>query len=269
MDSGIVVRTDRVLFELILRNLVENAIRYTKRGRVLIGCRRSKGRVRLCVYDTGVGIPTEQQKDVFTDFYQGDSGNTDRRVGLGLGLATVERLSKLLEIPVEMTSLPGKGSCFSVILPRTGERRAQQRPADVKQLPDPGPLRILLIDDDPEVRDGVVAALLRRGWEPLVATNVEEAVEAVESEGEPDAIITDLRLNPNQCGLDAITAIHKLTGNAIAAVIITGDASHHRLPEAMSSPWPILVKPFSTDDLYSAVTEMVLKARASSNDAKM
>jgi len=269
VDSSIVVRTDRVLFELILRNLVENAIRYTKNGRVLIGCRWMKGRVRLCVYDTGVGIPIDQHHDVFTEFFQGDAGNTDRRVGLGLGLATVERLSKLLEIPVEMTSIPGKGSCFSVTLPRTGERRAQLRPTNVKQLPDPGFLKILLVDDDPEVREGVVAALLRRGWEPLVATNVEEAIEAVESEGIPDAIVTDLRLNPNQCGLDAISAVHKITGTNIASVIITGDASHHRLPEAMSSPWPILVKPFSTDELYTAVTEMVLKARASSNDSKM
>jgi DNA-binding NtrC family response regulator len=121
----------------------------------------------------------------------------------------------------------------------------------------------LLIDDDPEVRDGVVAALLKREWEPLVATNVQEAIETVDSEGPPDAIVTDLRLGPRECGLDAITAIHKMTGRTIASVIITGDASHHRLPEAMESPWPILVKPFSTDELYSAITEMVLKERAS------
>lgn len=262
VDSGVVVRTDRVLLELILRNLVENAIRYTKKGRVLIGCRPGAGKVRLCVYDTGVGIPYDQQRDVFTEFFQGDSGGADRRIGLGLGLATVDRLSKLLDVPVSMTSIPGKGSCFAVTLNRTGERRSQLRPAKVQQLPDPGDLRILLVDDDPEVRDGVVAALLRRGWEPLVATNVEEAVEIVESEGPPDAIVTDLRLNPNQCGLDAIAAIQQLTGTAIASVIITGDASHHRLPEAMGSPWPILVKPFSTEELYNAVTEMVLKARA-------
>ena len=85
----------------------------------------------------------------------------------------------------------------------------------------------------------------------------------------PDAIVTDLRLSPTQCGLDVIAAVHRCTGLPIASVIITGDASHHRLPEAMGSPWPILVKPFSTDELYNAVTEMVLKARASSNDAKI
>ena len=269
VDSSIVVRTDRILLELILRNLIENAIRYSKSGGVLIGCRRGRGRVRVCVYDTGVGIPYDQQKDVFTEFFQGQSHNTDRRIGLGLGLATVERVAKLLDVPVAMTSTPGKGSCFAVTLPSTGERRAQLRPIGIKQLPDPGILRILLVDDDAEVRDGVLSALLRRGWEPMVATTVEEAVEAIESEGLPDAIVTDLRLSPTQCGLDVIAAVHRCTGLPIASVIITGDASHHRLPEAMGSPWPILVKPFSTDELYNAVTEMVLKARASSNDAKI
>ncbi len=269
VNSRSMVRTDRVLLELILRNLIENAIRYTTKGRVLIGCRRSKDYVLLCVYDTGIGISNDLRQDIFTEFFQGNAEGSNQRIGLGLGLATVERVSHLIEAPITVESVPGKGSRFTVTLPRIGERRSQLRPTGKKPLPDPGLLKILLIDDDPEVRDGVVAALLRRDWEPLVATNVTEAIETVQSEGPPDAIVTDLRLNPRECGLDAIAAIHKETGRTIASVIITGDASHHRLPEAMSSPWPILVKPFSTEELYSAVTEMVLKERASSTDEKM
>jgi len=124
VDCRTVVRTDRVLLELILRNLVENAIRYTKTGGVLIGCRHRRDHIRLCVYDTGIGIAADQQKDVFTEFFQGNPVGADRRVGLGLGLATVERLSRLMDVPIDMASIPGKGSCFAVTLPRTGERRA-------------------------------------------------------------------------------------------------------------------------------------------------
>ena len=269
VDTAAVVRTDRVLLEQILRNLVKNAIRYTKTGKILIGCRRRGATVRLCVYDTGIGIPYDQQPNIFTEFYQGTSSHNDHQVGLGLGLATVDRLSKLLEVPVDMVSVPGQGSCFAVTLPRTNERRAHVRPKEVKVLPDPGPLRILLLDDQADVREGLIAALLRRDWEPLVATTIEEAIETVESEGAPDAFITDLRLGPDECGLDAIDAITKLVGHSVAAIIITGDASHSRLAEATASPWPILVKPFSMDELYTAVTEMVLKARASANVGKM
>jgi DNA-binding NtrC family response regulator len=135
------------------------------------------------------------------------------------------------------------------------------RIVDPVMLPDPGPLRIILVDDDPVVIEGMIAIMVRIGWEPLVATTVAEALEVVESEGTPDALITDLRLAKNECGLDVIAAIHHKTGQTVPVVIITGDASHPRLAEAMSSPWPILVKPFSTLALYNAVTAMVAKAR--------
>ena len=239
-------------------------MRYTDHGKVLIGCRPNGNMVRLEVYDTGMGIAADQLPKIFTDFYQANTPNHDRQLGLGLGLATIDRLAKVLDIKLSVDSVLDQGSCFRIQLPLTEERRAYAPPQEAKELPDLGPLRILLLDDENRVRESLVAALLRNNWEPLVATSIDEAVEVVESEGEPDAFITDLRLGPDECGLDAITAVSQLVGHALPCLIITGDASHPRLAEAMASPWPILVKPFSMVDLYGTVTEEVLKVRAAS-----
>ena len=265
VESSAVVMTDRILLEQVLRNLVQNALRYTDRGKILIGCRPCGNTVQLCVFDTGIGIPDDQQANIFTEFYQANTRHSDRQVGLGLGLATVERLSKVLKVDIAVRSVLGKGSCFTVTLSRTTERRAQIRPAAPQALPDPGPLRVLVLDDEAGVREGLVAALLRRNWEPLVASTMAEALETIESEGPPDAFITDLRLGPQECGLDAIAAVNRMVGRNVPSIIVTGDASHHRLAEAMASAWPILVKPFSMDELYTAVAEQVLTARAASN----
>ena len=267
VDSSAVVLTDRVVLEQILRNLLQNALRYTDYGKVLIGCRPQGPMIRLEVYDTGMGIAADQVPKIFTDFYQANMPNRDRQLGLGLGLATVDRLAKVLGIEIGVDSVLGRGSCFRIQMPLSEQRRAQAPPPLPQDLPDLGPLRILLLDDESQVRESLVAALLRNNWEPLVATSIAEAIEVVESEGEPDAFITDLRLGPDECGLDAIEAVRQVVGHDLACLIITGDASHPRLAEAMASSWPILVKPFSMTDLYGTVTEEVLKLRASAIDS--
>ena len=265
VNSKIMVSTDRILLEQILRNLVQNAIRYTKAGKILIGCRRQGNLVRLCVIDTGIGIALDQQRNIFTEFYQG----ADSTKGFGLGLATVERLSKLLNAPIELKSRPHKGSCFAVTLPSCSERRTILRPPAIVKPVNPGNLRILVLDDEAAVRDSLISTLVRWDWEPLVATTIAEAEEILVSEDAPDALLTDLRLGSNECGLDAITALRHLAEDDLPCVIMTGDASHPRLAEALASPWPVLVKPFSMDELYSRLANAVLAARASSNDDKI
>lgn len=265
VNSKAMVITDRILLEQILRNLVQNAIRYTKTGKILIGCRRQGKFIRLCVVDTGIGIPLEQQSNIFTEFYQGN----DSTKGFGLGLATVERLSKLLKVPVDLKSTPNKGSCFAVTLPSCSERRTILRPPAIVPPINPGNLRVLLLDDEAAVRDGLISTLVRWNWEPLVATTIAEAEEILISEDMPDAFLTDLRLGSNECGLDAITALRHLAKNNLPCIIMTGDASHPRLAEALASPWPVLVKPFSMDELYSRLANAVLAARASSNEDKI
>lgn len=260
VPTSLLVRTDRILLEQVLRNLIENAIRYTTEGGIVLGCRHRGNMAVVSVVDTGQGIPLDQQQAIFTEFFQADVYSNDKRLGFGLGLATVDRLCRLLGHPVELESTPGHGSRFSVLLPRANERRVKPRVQDTKPLSDPGSLRILLVDDDEEVRDGVVTAIIRRGWEPIVATNCREAVEVVVSEGMPDVIVTDLRLEKDLCGLDVLAQIEDLGFGPVSAVIITGDASHHRLAEAMRGPWKVLVKPFAAEHFYAAVTEAYLRS---------
>lgn len=259
VPTSVLVRTDRILLEQVLRNLIENAIRYTNVGGIVLGCRARGNMVAVSVVDSGQGIPFDQQRAIFTEFFQADVYSNDKRLGFGLGLATVDRLCRLLGHPVEVESVPGRGSRFSVVLPRANERRVKQRTPEVKPLPDPGSLRILLVDDDPEVRDGVVTAIVRRGWEPMVATNCREAVDVVLAEGLPDVIVTDLRLEKELCGLDVLAQIEALGLGPVSAVIITGDASHRRLAEAMRGPWNVLVKPFAADHFYAAVSDAYLR----------
>jgi signal transduction histidine kinase len=118
VPTGAWVRSDPVMFERMLRNLLVNAIRYTQKGGVLLGCRRRGERIAVCVVDTGIGIPADKMDTVFEDFTRlGDKGAGHQR-GLGLGLGVVRRTAQLLDHAIEVRSVPGKGSCFGLVLPR-------------------------------------------------------------------------------------------------------------------------------------------------------
>ena len=124
------IRSDFILLERILLNLVSNAVRYTERGGVVVGCRHRNGRLRIDVCDSGIGIPEDQRRNIFGEFYQLEAGRRDRRGGLGLGLAIVDRLCRLLDHPIELTSSVGRGSRFSVSVPSAPAGTAQA-PLDV------------------------------------------------------------------------------------------------------------------------------------------
>jgi anti-sigma regulatory factor (Ser/Thr protein kinase) len=162
--SGAWVASDPILLERVLLNLVSNAVRYTKRGGVVVGCRRRGGMLRIDVCDTGPGIPEDQRRSIFTEFYQLARAAAERREGLGLGLAIVDRLCRLLGHRVEVDSAPGRGSRFSVTVPLAAEPRALAAvPAPVAPLPDPAHgKRIMVIDDDALVLDGMRGIL--EGW---------------------------------------------------------------------------------------------------------
>lgn len=121
VPSSLLIRTDRDLLERILRNLLENALRYTDRGGIVIGCRRRGDRVLIVVVDTGSGIPPEHLDRIFHEFYQVSNPARDRGLGLGLGLAIVERLVRLLDGRIHVTSTPGRGSCFSIEFRRSAD----------------------------------------------------------------------------------------------------------------------------------------------------
>jgi len=256
------VRSDRTMLSRILNNLVSNALRYTSRGGVLVVARhRADGTVRVDVWDTGSGIAQEHQVRVFDEFYRvethANEHDVGRRRGLGLGLATVQRLAELLDTQVELKSKPGRGSVFSFHLP---EVPAQHIPIasgeDVS--PDVSGMRVLVIDDEPAILSGIRYLLKSWGCEVAVAEDRIQALQAAEEWNvPPDIVISDLRLRDGESGLDVLAALdahYQIDGNPpFSRLLITGETRSDRLREIMAARIPVLYKPVSPEQLREAL----------------
>lgn len=245
-DADAVVESDPALVELILRNLISNAIRYTERGGVLIGCRRRAGQVHVEVWDSGIGIAADNQQEIFREFHQLGNPERDRRKGLGLGLAITERLARAANHQLQLRSIVGRGSKFVLILPLTGERPgdlAAPVPAEPMAEPYPPimPCRILVIDDDEAVREGMRRLLTSWGALSEAVEGIEEARLCVER-SVPDLVICDYRLREQRTGAEAIAILRERIAD-LPAILITGDTAPERLREAEASGIPLLHKP--------------------------
>ncbi|CAA7614594.1 putative Histidine kinase [Candidatus Terasakiella magnetica] len=242
------VTTDPSLLERILQNLVSNAIRYTPAGgKVLVGCRRRGQRLALQVWDSGIGIPANKQAEIFEEFTQLPQRGQDRSQGLGLGLAIVRRLSELLHHPMEVRSVPGKGSVFQVTLPRAPACEAPCAPASFTGLVQPGD-RVLVVEDVAEVRDGLVLQLEDWGLTALAAADEETAL-AIGASQTLDGIIADFRLHGATTGIILARRLLACGGRVIPVVLLTGDTEPERLREAMDSGFHLLHKPVNPDIL--------------------
>lgn len=247
-------RSDILLLERILRNLVSNAIRYTRTGGVLVACRRRRGAVRIDVVDTGIGIPPAHLGEIFQEFYQVGNAERDRAKGLGLGLAIVHRLAALLGHKVDVRSIPGRGSVFSVTVPRgeaAGAEDAVPRTRDFigTRL---GNALIVVIDDEQAVREGTREVLKGWGARALLAGSGDEALTLLVGAGEaPSAVIADYRLREGETGVDAIRRIQERYGAEVPAVLVTGDTAPDRLREAEASGYHLLHKPIRPAKLHA------------------
>lgn len=263
LPSRLCVRSDPLLLERILLNLAANAVRYTGHGGIAIGCRRSGDRVRIEVWDTGVGIPAGQQEAILQEFYQLANPGRDHRQGLGLGLAIAARLARLLGSRIEVTSRPGKGSRFAVEVPRG------QRPATPTYTAPAGgandSLRdafLLVVDDDALVRDAMGSLLRQWGCEVAIAANGGEAFAALNrSERLPDAILCDYRLPGEETGILLIRRLRESAGRGIPAALVSGDTAPESVREAKSSGYPVLSKPVAPAKLRALLEHLVSKAR--------
>ena len=240
------VRSDSILLERIVLNLVSNAVRYTPHGGVVIGCRHRGNRLRIDVRDSGPGIPIDQQRHIFDEFYQIGSRQPDRRGGLGLGLSIVDRLGQLLGHQIELASRLGKGSCFSISVPLVAARRATaeavEPPATVAD-PAKGRL-IVVIDDDALVLDGMRGIL--QSWGCRVVTGASDTAalaQLAQERGRPDLIISDFRLANGRTGIEAIEHLRDALDAAIPAFLISGDTGPERLREASASGYHLVHKP--------------------------
>jgi signal transduction histidine kinase len=253
-ETHLAVQTDPVLLELILRNLVSNAIRYTWHGGVLVACRQRGYEVVLEVWDTGIGIPTEHQQDVFREFHQLGNPERDRNKGLGLGLAIADGLARTMGHSLTLVSEPGRGSVFRLSLPLVAAVPAAPN-AMLQSKTRLLNARLLVIDDDEIVREGMLHLLRDWGCECDAAESIEEALALVQL-NVPDVIISDYRLREQRTGVEAIAAVRALLGITVPALLITGDTAPERLREAKASGLPLLHKPVSPGKLYRKLVEL-------------
>lgn len=245
VQSGAWVRSDLVLLERILMNLVSNAVRCTARGGVVVGCRRRGGCLRIDVCDSGPGIPDEQQRSIFGESHRPAANEADRRGSFGLGLAIVDRLGRLLDHDVELASKPGRGSRFSVRVPFAAKRQGAVEAAVLPVVADParGKL-VVVIDDDALVLEGMSAVLHKWRCDVLAAASEEAALASLAVSGRlPDLIISDYRLADGTTGIEAIKRLRAEFGAALPAFLISGDTAPERLRDAREHGVLLLHKP--------------------------
>jgi signal transduction histidine kinase len=247
-----VVRSDPVLLERILRNLVDNALKQTRAGGVVIGARPRGNEVAIEVHDSGPGIAAGERERVFEEFYQIGNPERDRARGLGLGLAIVRRLAELLGHRVEVDSEPGRGSVFRIVA-----RRDDPPPVAVPEAvaPPPGSLagrRILVVDDEADVRVGTASLLASWGGDCVAAATVDEALDRAGGRA-PDAMIVDWRLAAGATGFDAVARLRAAFGAAIPALIVSGASAPDDLARIKASGMPLLHKPVAPAKLRSAI----------------
>ena len=242
--SRMMLTTDPTLLFRVLSNLVSNAIRYTEKGGVLVGCRKRGRTLLIEVWDTGIGIPAEQHERIFEEFYQLNNPERDRTRGLGLGLATVRRISILLGHPLQLRSVPGRGSRFTIEVPLADAERVQSISATVEQKV-PNLLRgklIVVVDDEASVRLGMQSLLESWGCKCITAMDASEALHEL-GDRLPDFILADLRLKGEDTGVDVIRILRSYLGESIPAVLISGDTATDQLRKVSAAGLTIMHKP--------------------------
>ncbi len=258
--TAIYVRTDPILLERILRNLVSNAVQHTRRGGILVGARRRGASTLIEVWDTGPGIPSDQQQDIFREFYQLRNPERDRSKGLGLGLAIVDRLSKLLAHPVKLRSTPGKGTVFSVLVPH-GDAREHVPGAAPDASSGAFDFRAALVcfvDDELAVQEGMTSLMSKWSCDVIAAGSSAELLKKLAVTGRvPDLVISDYRLREEENGITVIEDVRNEFNAEIPAFLITGDTGPERLREAAASGLPILHKPLNPAKLRTLMANLL------------
>jgi len=260
MGPGLRVDTDRTLIERVLRNLLDNAIKYTEQGSVVLGGRRDGAWVALSVTDTGRGIPVAEQERIFEEFYQIDNPERDRQRGLGLGLAIVRRLVGLLGGELALESEPGRGSTFTLRLPAAPDARPVPDAPLAAHRRTLGGLHVLVVDDEASVRLGTSLLLEGLGCRVSVARGTDEAVE-VAARDAPDIVLADLRLRGDDTGVRAVAALRRVRPG-LPALLISGDTAPDRLREAERAGLALLHKPVPADALAQGISDALAGAGA-------
>ena len=261
-----VVVTDELLLQRLLANLVANAVRYTDSGTAMICCRRRGSYIQIEVRDSGIGIPADKQNEIFQEYFQIGNAARDRSMGLGLGLAIVSRLARLLDTRVIVRSAPGRGSLFALRLPRS-EVEAVAAPADTVQGTeryDAARLPVLVVDDDELVLAGNRGLLEELGCQVTTVTDRDGAEAALVSlSDKPVLVLCDLWLAEDQDGIDLLRRLAALTTSPISGILISGDTRPETIEAARLAGYPLLYKPVSPAKLRAVVMHFAASLRKS------
>lgn len=251
--------TDPELMRRLLGNLLSNAVRYTERGAVRLACLVDGSKLRIEVGDTGSGIAPAEIDRIFDEFYQADSG-AERPDGLGLGLSIVRRLSALLGCDVAVESTPGKGTVFTVVVPRAKAVGSTARAADAASEHAGG--HILIVDDEPAVAEATGMLLELEGFEISVASCTREAVDGAGRRA-PDLVVVDYHLRGSDTGIDVVSALRDFLRTPVPALFLTGDTGKSALAHTKVEHSHLLSKPARADELLAVIHQMLaVPARA-------
>ena len=258
---GATVRSDALLVERVLRNLVDNAVKYTELGSVSIRVERQKDRFVLCVRDTGRGIDEADQDKIFEEFYQVGNPERDRIQGLGLGLSIVRRLDQLLGLDLKVTSSIGQGTEFTFMLPAVDGWRQQDSPPHELDHACLQGVDILVIDDEEAIREAMMTLLQGHGCKVRAVASTAQALEVARA-APIDVALADFRLRDADDGIHAITALRQLQPG-MQALLISGDTAPERLREAQAAGLRMLHKPVNPDVLLAALVDALASPRSS------
>ena len=264
ISSSAWVRSDFILLERIVFNLVSNAVRYTSSGGVVVGCRKRGVNLRIEVWDTGPGVPQDQQQNIFGEFYRLGAPGGDGGSGLGLGLAIVDRLCRLLDHSVLLTSILGKGSCFSVALPRVAARpEIDETPAPAHPLMETSDRKlVVVIDDDPLVLEGMGGLFRSWGYQLVAGTDEEALAGVADLDRPPDLIVSDYHLSGGKTGIEVIEGLRRTLSADIPAFLVSGDTSPELLRQARASGYHLLHKPVDPMTLRAMVSHVMREGAA-------
>ena len=254
------VRTDAVLLERILRNIVSNAVRYTERGRIIVGCRRG-ARLTIGVWDTGPGIAVEHQASVFDEFFQVANPERDRGKGLGLGLAITRRVAGLIDCPIALSSTLGRGTAFTISVPVADAAPHPEDAAPQGAQVAAAEGLIAVVDDEAAIREAMRSLLGGWGYEVVAAGSGAELLEQLNGRA-PRLLICDWRLRGDETAMAVIGCVRAAFGGDIPALLITGDTEPERLRAAHETGLVLLHKPVPGGKLRASIGNLIRERRS-------
>jgi CheY-like chemotaxis protein len=251
---GLMVHSEKRMLEQMIRNLLSNSVRYTDHGKLLLGCRRAGDKIRIEIWDSGIGIAGDQLPHIFDEYYQGVQAA--QRGGFGLGLAIVRRLGELLDHEIVVRSVLGKGTCVSIEVP-LGQTRAHCETAqdqDGEGISFVG--TVLVIEDEVSVRSALSRLLKLRGIGTSIAATGNDALTLVMEGIRPDLVLSDYNLRGSMNGVESIKALRSALASNVPAIVMTGDIQSKTIDAIASQDISVMIKPFLAEELLQLMTRL-------------